>query len=525
MSITREDAATSPERAPVIMVVEDDDDIREAVTMLLEGQGYTAEPHENAVEALETLRQGALPDVILLDLNMPQMDGWEFRVRQKRDPAWASIPVVAFSADSSAKAAAIDAHAYMTKPVDPQALLDTIERLLKTLERERLHARAKELERLSSLGVLAGGIAHEINNPLSFVLGNLQLAERKLREVESRMSSADAFSLVGIRQVLARAKRGAERISSVVGSVSMFARADTAELVAIDVRELLESTLQLASNEIRHTARLDKAFEPVPAILGNPAKLGRVFVTLLLNATHAAAYTPSGEHVIRVSTSVGPNRDVVVAISDSGPQIPPELMPRVFDPFFNLRPAGSSLGLGLSVTRDLVIELGGTITVENAPEGGTTFRVTLPSRNLPTRETSADQRPRSTRVPRKRPRVLVIDDEPMLCEMLQEALSSEYEVTTCSTPQTGLVALERGGYDVIVCDLMMPELTGMDIYEHLAEKKPELTRSVLFITGGVFTERARTFLATTRRPQIRKPFKHEELVEAIEDLLADHAKA
>ena len=520
MRTVHEHAAPPPERRPVtIMVVEDDDDVREAVVLLLEAQDYTIEAHSNALDALAALRGGALPDVILLDLNMPEMDGWEFRVQQKRDPSWASIPVIAISADSSAKAAAIDAHAYMTKPVEPQELLDTIGRLLTTLERERLHERAKELERLSSLGVLAGGIAHEINNPLSFVLGNVQLAERKLLELEQRLNGAEAFSVVGIRQVLTRAKRGAERISSVVGSVAMFARADTDELMAVDVRELLDTTLQLASNEIRHAAKLERAFEPVPVVLASRAKLGRVFLNLLLNAVHATSAKLSGDHVIRVATSVGSNRDVVVSISDTGPGIPPELMPRIFDPFFALSPAGSSTGLGLGLTRELVNDLGGSVSVESS-ERGSTFRVALPSRNLPILETTGTQGATAARVRRKRPRILVIDDEPMLCQLLRDTLISEYEVETCNTPQAGLDMLLADSFDVILCDLMMPEITGIDVYEKLLEQRPEQARGMIFITGGVFTDRARKFLATTRRPQVRKPFRHEELIDAIEALLS-----
>lgn len=510
-------AVQPPTRGKAIMIVEDDDDIREAVALLLEGHQYVVDARESALHALEGLRAGALPDVILLDLNMPGMDGWEFRVQQKRQPSWAGIPVVAFSADSSAKAAAIDAHAYLTKPVDPRILIQTLERLLSALEREQLHAREKELERLSSLGVLAAGIAHEVNDPLSFVLGNLQLAERKMLELEQRLSSADAFSLVGIRQVIARAKRGGERIAAVVGSVSTFARADTGELVAVDVRELMESTLQLASNEIRHAARLERKFEPVPAILSNPSKLGRVFLNLILNAVHAIDASDPGDHLLRVSIRVGDNRDVVIAVSDTGPGIPPELMPRIFDPFFALRPVGASMGLGLSVTRELVTELNGTIEVASTLHKGTTFSVILPSRGLPPLDKRASGPPRG---PRKRPRVLVIDDEPLLCALLEEMLAIHYDVVVAASPIAGLEQLQREHFDVILCDLMMPELTGMDLYERVAAEGTGKDERFIFVTGGAFSERARSFLATTRRPQVKKPFRQEDVVDAIESILA-----
>jgi CheY-like chemotaxis protein len=182
------------------------------------------------------------------------------------------------------------------------------------------------------------------------------------------------------------------------------------------------------------------------------------------------------------------------------------------------------MGIGLAAARDLVTELGGSITVDSTSAQGSTFRVVLPSRNLPALEPHAQSRSAvtspSAHPRRKRPRVLVIDDEALLCQLLAESLAAEYEVETFSTPQAGLDTLLRERFDVVLCDLMMPEITGMQIYEQLAESRPELARSIIFITGGAFTEDARRFLATTRRPQIRKPFTHEELVDAIEDLLA-----
>jgi len=500
-----------------IMLIEDDAQMREAVSALLEDHGYGVEPCAGAQEALRLLRTGVTPDVILLDLLMPLMNGWEFRVEQKREPRWAHIPVVALSADASAMAAAIDAQAFLTKPVDGPLLLETVEQLLRESAQERLKARAIELERLGSLGALTAGISHEINNPLAFVLGNLELAQRQASELEARLRGADAFSLVGLKQVLARAQRGADRIASVVRGVSVFARPDTETVLTIDVQDVLESSLQLASNEIRHAARLERAYEPVQPVRGNPAKLGQVFLNLLLNAVRAVGESPHADHVISVRTRSGPDRSVIVEVADTGRTLPTTLHGRLRDPFLSSGPAGFGMGLGLSVSRELVEAMGGAMEAESGNGVGTTLRVILPSHTrtsvLPTAPTPA---PVPIAVRTKRPRVLVVDDEPMMCDLLSAVLSHDYDVAAFSDPRAALASILGGDFDVILCDLMMPDLTGMDLFEHVTAERPEMAERMIFISGGAFTDRARNFLATTRRPQVRKPFRTEELVDAIE---------
>jgi CheY-like chemotaxis protein len=163
-----------------LLVVEDDADIRDALDGLLSLEGFRIAGCGNGREALDWLRTSPKPDVILLDLMMPVMDGWQFRVAQKDDPEFSNIPVVALSADATAKAAAIDADAYLKKPVDYETLIDTIDRLLVASEHRELQARLAQTDRLTSLGTLAAGVAHEINNPLAYVLLNLGFLSEEL---------------------------------------------------------------------------------------------------------------------------------------------------------------------------------------------------------------------------------------------------------------------------------------------------------------------------------------------------------
>jgi signal transduction histidine kinase len=501
-----------------IMLVDDDEHMRDAIRVLLEERGYEVVSCADCSSAIEWLRSGRLPDLIVLDLIMPGMDGWQFRVEQKREPRWSAIPVIVLSADLSAKAEAIDARAYVPKPFEPSVLVAHVEQILAELESEREKARAGELDRLSSLGALAGGIAHEINNPLSFVLGNLELAERQANELAARLTGRDAFSMVGLLQVLSRAQRGAERIASVVRGVSMFATANTESVLAIDVHEVLESSLQVASNEIRHCAKLERSYGALSSVRGNPAKLGQVFLNLLLNAVRAVRAAPQDrKHVIHVGTAMDEGGNVVVTVADTGRGISSSMQARTFDPFSVTR--GAAAGLGLAVSREIVESMGGSIEFVSDLQIGSTFRVVLPSQ---AKGRSTVPPPLPDRVERersRRTRVLIVDDEPLMCEMLSAVLSGDYDVATFTDPRAGLASMLEGSFDVILCDLMMPDLTGMDLYEALHKERPELCERMVFISGGAFTERARSFLATTRRPQIKKPFRREELVEAIEDRL------
>lgn len=499
------------------MLIDDDDELREATAALLEREGYEVHRCTGAEEGLEHLRLGAAPDLILLDLMMPHMDGWEFRVEQKRDPRFSAIPVVAMSADRSAKAEAIDAYAYLRKPVSEIELLDTIGNLVQSLERERLDARTRELERLRALGALAAGIAHHVNNPLAFVLGSLELAQQQANDLGARLTGPDAFSMVGLNQVLARAQRGAERIASIVRGIAMFATADTEQVLAIDVNEVLESSIQVAVNELRHSARLERDYAPVPSVQGNPAKLGQVFLDLLLNAVRAIGEGTHREHVIRVGTSTGPGRTAVITISDTGRGLTPSLKARVFDPFFSTKSAGAGMSFGLFASREIIEDMGGRIEVESDVYRGSTYRVILPSGRP-----AAVPRPSTVGASpdRKRPVVMVVDDEPIMCDLTEALLGSDYEVITFTDSRAALASMLQGSFDVILCDLMMPGVSGIDVYERLTEERPDVAQKVVFMTGGAFTERARAFLAKTRRPQIRKPFRREELTDAIEAQLS-----
>ena len=382
-----------------LLVVEDDADIREALDGLLSMEGFRVAGCSNGREALDWLRASPKPDIILLDLMMPVMDGWQFRVAQKDDPEIATIPVLALSADSTAKAAAIDAEAYLKKPVDYDTLIATIDRLLVESEHREIQARLAQTDRLTSLGTLAVGVAHEINNPLAYVLLNLGYVAEELPKLLSVSPKTDRVvpapddprleppaavsSHSRAREVLLaldHAREGAERIRNTVRSLQTFSRPENETRAPLQLSRLLDATLPMVANEIRHRARLVKEYEPVPDVVANEARLGQVFLNLLLNAVQALPEEHAESNEIQLlapvtRTRIGwPSRCATTA-SGSRRKCAAGSSSRSSRP----SRSESAPGLGLTICHGIVTSLGGTLSFESEVGKGSTFRVELPA--------------------------------------------------------------------------------------------------------------------------------------------------
>jgi signal transduction histidine kinase len=514
--------------ARTLLVIEDDADIREALDGLLSTEGFRVTGCSNGLEALEVLRASPKPDLILLDLMMPIMDGWQFRVAQKDDPELANIPVLALSADSTAKAAAIDAEAYLRKPVDYDTLIDTIDRLLVANEHRELQARLAQTDRLTSLGTLAAGVAHEINNPLAYVLLNLGYITEEvpnlLANVEGVGSRADDRASE-ILVALEHARNGAERIRDIVRGLKTFSRPENETRAPLNVTQLLEATLAMVGHEIRHRAHLVKDYAQVPEVFANEARLGQVFLNLLLNAVQALADDRAASNEIRVAVkAVAPDR-VLVEVADNGTGIPPQVRGRIFEPFFTTKPVGIGTGLGLAICHGIVASLGGTLTFETEVGRGSVFRVELPAAERAIGAAAAGRAdgpsvggaPRATQG-----RILVVDDEPIVCFSLERLLSKEGEVIAVTSARQALAAIAAGArFDVILCDLMLPEMDGPALYDALRNIAPMQAERMVFVTGGVFTARARDFLASVQNPRLGKPFDIDSLLVLVRGLISN----
>ncbi len=371
-------------------------------------------------------------------------------------------------------------------------------------QRRQLQSELVQTDRTTAIGTLAAGVAHEINNPLAYVLLNLQYLLRELPRLHG-----DPARLQQLLDRLGEARHGVERVSTIVRDLRAFSgTAEEEERGAVDMRLVLGSAIKVAKNQIEQRGRLvEELDDDIPAVHANAARLEQVFLNLLVNAAQALPTGQKERHTVTVSLGVDDNGSVVAQVGDTGAGIAPGLLDRVFDPFFTTKPVGIGTGLGLPICHSIITALGGEIGVTSGLGKGTTFRVVLPAY----RETDAPPRRSLTppaMVPHEhRPRVLVVDDELPVASMLGRVLGDEYDVQLTTTGREALeLLLVEPSFDVVLCDLLMPGMSGMDLYRQLQRQRPGSEERLVFMTGGAFTPRASEFLATVSNPRIEKPF-------------------
>lgn len=374
--------------------------------------------------------------------------------------------------------------------------------------------RLAQADRLTSLGRLAAGIAHEINNPLAYLLGSVEFAQREFRE--SREAGGEPLRDRGIVEALANAREGAERVRLIVRDLMAFARPATESKQLVNLEAVLDSMVSLAWNEIRHRARLVKRYSRVPAVVGDESRLGQVFLNLIVNAAQSIDEGGAREGAITLSTAVDGDR-VVVEVADTGAGIGDLNLPRVFEPFFTTKVAGKGTGLGLAICQTIVASHGGEIDVKSDQGQGATFRVSLPVAERP-----SEARSDSAQVPAEtlahRARILIIDDEPLLGQTLTFAFSGRHDIVLASSGRDAIQKLrEDARYDLVLCDLMMPDVSGSNVFEVVERERPELVSRFAFMSGGAFTERAQVFLEHYSGRRIDKPFT----IADVERLLAE----
>ena len=382
--------------------------------------------------------------------------------------------------------------------------------------RRELQAQLIQADRLAAVGTLAAGVAHEINNPLAYVLLNLQYLLRELPQL-----TASGERLEQLLDRLKEAQHGAERVSSIVRDLREFSSTDQEQIAAVDLRLVLAAAIKVAGSQIATRARLIESYEDVPTVRGNAAKLEQVFLNLLTNASQALPADRPEHHEIRVALSADGPGHVTVEISDTGTGIPPELLDRVFDPFFTTKPAGVGTGLGLPICHNIVSSLGGEISVRSELGKGTSFRVSLRVMRAEPVSYHATPTPFAAISPvtGRRGQVLVVDDELAVANMLSRLLSDEHDVEVRTTGQEALeLLLGDRDFDVVMCDLLMPGMSGMALYEQLKAARPGLEQKLVFMTGGAFTQRAAEFLNNVNNPRVEKPFDVRKVRRLVREL-------
>ncbi|MBN2192624.1 MAG: response regulator [Polyangiaceae bacterium] len=370
---------------------------------------------------------------------------------------------------------------------------------------ESIHA-----DRISAVGTLAAGIAHEINNPLAYVLLNLQYIVRELPKLARHPDQLER-----LRGRLDEARHGADRVRSIVRDLRDFSLPRQTEEGPVDLVRVMESALKVATRYIEGSAAVVRDYLPAPHARGDAARLEQVFLNLITNAVQALPPARRAQNRLHVRVAPGEPGRVTAEVSDNGVGISPDLIDRVFDPFFTTKPVGVGTGLGLPICFSIVAALGGTISVESQPGRGTTFRVKLAAMSVEAVE-EIPTPPPPVATSARRARVLVIDDDLPVAEVLQRLLADDFEVEV-ATSATQALALVRQGpdFDVLLCDLLMPGMSGVDLYGELERDRPGVEERVIFMTGGAFTPRSAEFLAKVRNDRLEKPLDLVELRRAV----------
>ncbi len=378
--------------------------------------------------------------------------------------------------------------------------------------------------KLAAIGMLAAGMAHEINNPASFVLANTEALGSLLSLLDEKLRIDPALARrLGIKDLLFEAqaivqesKEGMARIQRIVRDLHSFSRVEDDPEGFTDVNSAIDSALTMLRNELRYRAHVERRLAATRPVRGSSARLGQVILNLVANAAQALPEGQSKRNRIVVrSYDLGP--DIVIEVEDNGPGIAPDVMPRIFDSFFTTKPAGVGTGLGLSISREIVRSGGGEISAENGRAEGALFRVRLPAASGPAGTTRvAGPLPQ-----RRRHRLLAIDDEVLLLKAYRRMLIDHHDVELAYSAAEALELLERDRvFDVILCDLQMPEMSGAELYRLVADRWPGLEQRFIIITGGAFSSEARRFLEEGAVTCLNKPFQLGEILEIIDRRVA-----
>jgi PAS domain S-box-containing protein len=378
-------------------------------------------------------------------------------------------------------------------------------------ERKRLQEKLLVSDRMASLGTLAAGIAHEINNPLTYVMGNL--------EVLSDALSGDVWPPSGtiqeLRQAIADSNDGAERVRKIVKGLRSFTRSETSKIVPVDLTQVIEQAVKMTANELRHHAQLIRDLDPAPVMIADDGRLTQVFINLIMNAVHAIQPGRRDFNRITLRTRADGEGGAMIEVQDTGAGIAADVLQRVFDPFFTTKDVGVGSGLGLSICHGIVTGLGGQIAISSTVGIGTTVRVTLPPGAPVTPQLARPSHPAVTPAV-QRYRVAIVDDDARVGRALQRALGRDHEAVVFTSAQDLLARIAAGErFDAIVSDVMMPTMTGIDLLEELQRVDPRQAARLMFITGGVFTEDIRQRLDELGPPRLDKPFVLDDLRQMI----------
>ncbi len=404
---------------------------------------------------------------------------------------------------------------------------------------QALQSKLLQTEKLASLGQMVSGIAHELSNPLTSILG---YAQRLLVRQGAPGRSPE------VQQIF----QEAERAGAILRQLLLHARETSPERRLVSLNQIVQQAMELqrfslAAEKIRVEVDLDPDLPPVH---GDPGQLQQVLMNLVRNAQQALELQGRGlaaqaGGIIRVRTKETAKRRILLEVEDNGPGIPPANLERIFDPFFTTKPAGVGTGLGLAIVLSIIREHGGQVHVISPPRGGAVFQIELPAEAREAQESAIDSAPAREReyggtqtVPiagrdvrfaapygtAKGVRVLVVEDEPTVARLIADVLEDEgMQVDVLPDGREALDHASRQSYDLVICDMKMPGLDGQHFYKSLERSGSPLRERFLFVTGDVIGAQTREFLERNRVPHVAKPFRVEELTEKVRGVLEVHS--
>jgi two-component system NtrC family sensor kinase len=553
-----------------VLLVDDSVLVRDFVGGLISDWGFAVETFASARTALAALANSHF-DVIVADLNMPEMSGLEMLSTLRMRSVDTPVIILSSVSRTSEVLRAIHRGAFdfvgkdeaieplrlaIVRAIEHARLVGENTRLLRELERfnaeledrvrERTHALEQanaqlladqrelegtlarlaetqeqlvQMEKMASIGLLTAGVAHEINNPLGFILPSFELIESWVASARVGKADERVQSFDDLAQLITDCRRGLDRIARLVRQLRVFSHPGRQDLGAVDIDALVRSVVAMVERETagRATVTVYSTHDCIAS--GNGEQLRQVLLNLLINSAQSFS---SDRTDGRIEVFVERKEEVVnIRVIDNGCGIAPENLRRVFDPFFTTKAVGHGTGLGLAISRDLVKKMDGNVTLESQLGRGTSATVTLHLWR------EADQRqvePPRTPTPElfapapgsRRLSIIIIEDETALLQPLRRMLADHHDVLTFSDSRDGMRCLvEREPPDVIICDVNMPEVSGLELYRHVTSVRPFLAERFVFLTGGDSDDLA-TLLGEGPARILEKPIHRKELIAAID---------